>query len=182
MKVLEDPSSGLTYTALSGARKQSVEDVERLFGPGVITFMERNGYHNEAKYLTVVHNWRRSVDKRGLSDQQWRQFRDDFISGLYSQRVGYLGFSSRWIFLRAPMHKEHINYDSCHFQGGGGYPRVPLPCINPCTFPNTMQQLQYTIYLNLCLRCTHTIQVWLLNFINAGVCLDSGVKVLHEKH
>ena len=83
----EDPSSGLFYTALSCARKQSVEDVERLFGPGVITFMERNGYHNEAKYFTVVRNWRRSVDERGLSDQQRRQFRDDFISFILEEWV-----------------------------------------------------------------------------------------------
>jgi hypothetical protein len=42
VQALEDPSSGLTYSALNGVRKQSVEDVERLFGPGVISFMKRN--------------------------------------------------------------------------------------------------------------------------------------------
>ena len=43
MQALEDPSSGLTYTALTGVRKQSVEDVEHLFGAGVIEFMENMG-------------------------------------------------------------------------------------------------------------------------------------------
>ena len=48
VQALEDPSSGLTYTALTGVRKQSVEDVERLFGAGVIEFMKKHGYKAEA--------------------------------------------------------------------------------------------------------------------------------------
>ena len=40
IQAMEDPSTRLTYSALSGVRKQSVEDVERLFGPGVISFMK----------------------------------------------------------------------------------------------------------------------------------------------
>ena len=79
VQALEDPSTGLTYSALSGVRKQSVEDVERLFGPGMISFMKRNHYEDEAKYLEVVCNWR-SVDERGLCEDQRREFRDDFIS------------------------------------------------------------------------------------------------------
>ena len=80
MEALEDPSTGLTYTALTGVRKQSVEDVERLFGPGVISFMEEKHYDSEAEYLRVVRNWRRAIDERGLTEQQRRQFRDDFVS------------------------------------------------------------------------------------------------------
>ena len=34
-----DPSSGLTYPALSGSRKQSVVDAERLFSPDLAAFM-----------------------------------------------------------------------------------------------------------------------------------------------
>lgn len=33
---LHDPSTGLTYEALTGKDKQSVPDCERLIGPGVI--------------------------------------------------------------------------------------------------------------------------------------------------
>ena len=113
MKALEDPSSGLTYTALSGARKQSVEDVERLFGPGVITFMERNGYHNEAKYLTVVHNWRRSVDERGLSDQQRRQFRDDFISFILEEWVPWCQQSLDFSMLEVNRYVTHTHMNAC---------------------------------------------------------------------
>ena len=51
-----------------------MEDVERLFGEGVINFMDQHGYHNEATYLRKVRNWRRAVDERGLSDAHSQQF------------------------------------------------------------------------------------------------------------
>ena len=67
----------MTFPALSGARKQSVEDVERLFGQGVIDFMKNNNYSAEAEYLQRVRNWRRAVDERGSSEnietRQWRR-------------------------------------------------------------------------------------------------------------
>ncbi len=80
VEALEDPSTGLTYPALTGIRKQSVEDVERLFGAGVVKCMQEKGYHEEAKYIGVVHNWRRAIDERGLSTEQRQQFRNDFLN------------------------------------------------------------------------------------------------------
>ena len=77
MQALEDPTSGLTYSAV---RKQSVEDAERLFRPGVISFMEKHGYNAEAEMVKAVRNWRRAIDERGLSEEQRRQFRDNFLS------------------------------------------------------------------------------------------------------
>lgn len=47
-EAVHDTSSGLTYSALSGVRKQSVQDVERLC---LIRWMEK-GYLVEAKHLT----------------------------------------------------------------------------------------------------------------------------------
>ena len=44
MEALEDPSSGLTYPALTGARKQSVVDAEHLFNPDLANFMSSKGY------------------------------------------------------------------------------------------------------------------------------------------
>ena len=70
----------LTYSALTGIRKQSVEDVECLFGPGVISFMEKHGYDAEAEIVKTVRNWRRAMDERGLSEEQRRQFCDDFLN------------------------------------------------------------------------------------------------------
>ena len=79
-EALHDPLAGLTYTALSGMRKQSVEDVERLFSESVVGWMEKNGYDHEAKYLRVIRNWRRACDERGLSAVQRSQFNNDFLN------------------------------------------------------------------------------------------------------
>lgn len=78
MEGLQDASTGLTYPALTGVRKQSVQDVERLFGPGVIAFMEKKNYQPEARFLKVVRNWRRAIDERGLEESQRQRFIQDF--------------------------------------------------------------------------------------------------------
>ncbi len=79
VEALKDPTTKFTYTALSGKRAQSVEDVERLFSPDLIAFMERKGYTFEAEYLKVIRNWRRAVDERGLSDEQRHIYNMDLL-------------------------------------------------------------------------------------------------------
>jgi len=80
VQALEDPSSVLTYSTLTGVRKQSVEDVEHLFGPSIISFMERHGYKAEAEMVKMVRNWRRAIDEKGLNEQQRRQYHDNFLN------------------------------------------------------------------------------------------------------
>lgn len=63
-----------------GSRKQSVEDVERLFGLALIEFMEEKQYRNEAKYLKVIRNWRRAVDERGLPDATRQLFNKELLA------------------------------------------------------------------------------------------------------
>lgn len=79
VEALKDSETELTYPALTGIRKQSVEDVERLFGYGVINFMEKHKYEAEARYLRVVRNWRRAVDERGLSDDVRQKLNMEFL-------------------------------------------------------------------------------------------------------
>ena len=74
MDALHDPEANLTYTALTGERKQSVADAECLFSPLVLAFMEKKEFNMEANYIRVVLNWRRACDERGLSDQQRYQY------------------------------------------------------------------------------------------------------------
>ncbi|XP_065899778.1 uncharacterized protein [Dysidea avara] len=83
-EALHDPSAGLTYPAFSGARKQSVEDVERLFGQSVIDWMKEKGYHSEAEYLQYIRNWRRACDERGLTDNQRSKFNKDLLDYILS--------------------------------------------------------------------------------------------------
>jgi len=78
-EALHNPSAELTYTALSGIHKQSVENVERLFDESVINWMERKGYTTEAEYLHVIRNWRHSCDERGLTSTQHSQFNNNLL-------------------------------------------------------------------------------------------------------
>ena len=74
-----EESSGLTHTALSGERKQSVEDVERLFSQEMVEWMQKKGYTAEAAYLQSVRGWRRAIDERGLSSQQRSDLSRNFL-------------------------------------------------------------------------------------------------------
>ena len=80
VEALSDPTSGLTYSALSGSRKQSVIDAERLFDPALTKFMERNNHTYEAKYTEVIWNWRRACDERGLSELTRCKFNHQFLN------------------------------------------------------------------------------------------------------
>ena len=72
-----------------GIRKQSVEDVDRLFSNSLITWMENKLYTPEAEYLRVVHNWRRASDERGLSDDQRSQFNQEFLNYILDELMPY---------------------------------------------------------------------------------------------
>lgn len=80
VEALHDPSSGLTYAALSGQRKQSVREAERLFSSGMETFMRKKGYSFEEKYVRVVLNWRRASDERGLSESERNRFNLEMLT------------------------------------------------------------------------------------------------------
>ena len=67
---MEDSSSGLTYPALTGERKQSVRDVERLFCSDLLAFMRQKNYNFEADYIEAISSWREAHDERGLSELQ----------------------------------------------------------------------------------------------------------------
>lgn len=80
MDALYDPEARLTYTALTGERKQSVKDAECLFSPSILAFMEKNNFTPEADYIRAVLNWWRSCDERGLSEQQRGQYNYQMLS------------------------------------------------------------------------------------------------------
>ena len=73
-EALSDSSSGLTYPAFVGSRKQSVVDAERLFSPKLAAFMEKKGYTFEANCINTIWNGRRASDECGLSSLQRSQF------------------------------------------------------------------------------------------------------------
>ena len=79
-EALYDEESGLTYPALTGQRKQSVQDAEILFSEGVELFMRKKGYKYEEKYVRVIKNWRRSCDERGLSSLRRSKFNYELLN------------------------------------------------------------------------------------------------------
>ena len=79
---LHDPSTGLTYEALTGKQKQSVPHCEEIFSRGVLEFMQRNGHANEAKFIETVRNWHKAADGRGLSEETRSQYNKDMLNFL----------------------------------------------------------------------------------------------------
>lgn len=73
-EALNDPTTGLTYTALTGQHKQSVPDCERLLSPAMAKFMRSHGYSDEARFIEIVSNWHKASDGRGLTEQQRQQY------------------------------------------------------------------------------------------------------------
>ena len=73
---LDDEGSNLTYSALVGLRKQSVEDAERLgsldpwLPSWIPSWRGTDRHYNEAKYINVINDWRRAWDERGLSESE----------------------------------------------------------------------------------------------------------------
>lgn len=53
---LQNPELGRTLPVLTGPRKQSVVDAERLFSLELATFMHAKGYDFEAEYIETVWN------------------------------------------------------------------------------------------------------------------------------
>ena len=50
-EALYDEDAGMTFPALMGQRKQSVQDAEILFSGGVEQFMKQKGYKYEEKFV-----------------------------------------------------------------------------------------------------------------------------------
>jgi hypothetical protein len=93
---LHDPTTGLTYEALTGKNKQSVPDCERLVSPGVVDFLERVGNARGAKIIRTIHNWHKAVDGRGLNE---------------ATRLTYIQDMKTWILDDwMPWHRENPDY------------------------------------------------------------------------
>ena len=65
---MRNPGTGLTFAALTGERKQSVVDAERMLSYLVAKFLSENGYEKEGEYINIVAGWHEAADGRGLSE------------------------------------------------------------------------------------------------------------------
>ena len=85
VEALEDSTSGLTYAALTGQRKQSVSDVERLFGSDLLAFMKKKEYVAETEYIQAILGWRKACDERGLSELERCRYNYKFLNYLLDE-------------------------------------------------------------------------------------------------
>ncbi len=84
---LKDPDTGLTKQALTGERKQSVPDCERLWSVGVLNFMRRKGSVAEAEFVELVLNWHKAVDGRGISECVRSMYIKNLLTWLLSDMI-----------------------------------------------------------------------------------------------
>lgn len=70
VEAMRSPNTGLTYTALTGKRKQSVVDAERLLSYHVADFFREKGYEREYEYTKIIAQWHEASDGRGISQLQ----------------------------------------------------------------------------------------------------------------
>ena len=79
---LSDPSTGLTYEALTRKQKQSVPHCEQIFSKGVLDFLRSKGHTSEARFVEVVRNWHKAADGRGISEELRSKYNTDMLNFL----------------------------------------------------------------------------------------------------
>lgn len=77
VEALSDISTGLTYPAFTGARKQSVPDAQRMFTTDLADFMKAKGHEYEATYIQTMY---RACDERGLSELTRSKYNYQFLN------------------------------------------------------------------------------------------------------
>ena len=71
---LHAPYPGLTYTALTGKRKQSVSDAEKLLSTAVANWCKENGFPDEGRVVEIIRPWHKASDGRGLDEETRRTY------------------------------------------------------------------------------------------------------------
>ena len=71
---MNDQHTGLTYTALTGKRKQSVSDAEKLLSTAVADWCKNNGHPEEGRVIEVIANWHKASDGRGLDEETRKKY------------------------------------------------------------------------------------------------------------
>ena len=66
----DNKDTGLTFSALTGADKQSIVDAEKLISPAVLHFMKDKGYDEKSRLVEACLDWHKATDERGLSQDQ----------------------------------------------------------------------------------------------------------------
>ncbi|XP_078667520.1 uncharacterized protein LOC144909356 [Branchiostoma floridae x Branchiostoma belcheri] len=99
VEAMQNSDTGLTFTALTGKRKQSVADCERMFSPGVVQFFKDKGYKSEAWFAETVHNWHKATDGRGIDQETRKKYNHAMLSFLLEDWMPYHSFIKDYAML-----------------------------------------------------------------------------------
>ena len=108
VKAMHDPTTGLTYTALTGKRKQSVGDAEKLLSPAVGKWLKANNFLSEAKFVEVVSNWHKASDGRGLSEAERERYNLAMLDYLLEDWMPWFRDERDYSTLDVNRYNEHI--------------------------------------------------------------------------
>ena len=108
VKAMHDPTTGLTYTALTGKRKQSVCDAEKLLSPAVGKWLKANNFLSEAKFVEVVSNWHKASDSRGLSEAEQARYNLAMLDYLLEDWMPWIRDERDYSTLDVNRYNEHI--------------------------------------------------------------------------
>ena len=95
VQAMMDKDTGLTHAALSGIRRQSVVDAERLLSYQVGEFLNRKNYVVEAEYVLTVARWHEATDGRGLTEERRSQYNLSMIDYLVTDWMPYIDLNNR---------------------------------------------------------------------------------------
>lgn len=107
---LHDNEACLTYTALVGSRKQSVQDAERLFSPTLLQFMEKKNYSYEASYIRAVLGWRKACDQRGLSELERCRYNYNMLNFLLDELMPWHTQLYDFSLLEVNRYESHVEW------------------------------------------------------------------------
>lgn len=115
VEALNHEGSGLTYPALVGLRKQSVEDAERMFSPKLLKFMEDKGYISEANYIRAVLGWRQACDERGLSELQRCRLNYRMLNYVLKELMPWYEQTYDFSLLEVNRYAKFCKFPACKF-------------------------------------------------------------------
>ena len=75
------------HLAITGQRKQSVEDAERLLSSDMADYMNKKGFQFESRYIRALANWRRAHDERGLSELQRCHYNYQLLNFIFDELI-----------------------------------------------------------------------------------------------
>ena len=93
-KAPDNKDTGLTFSALTGADKQSIVDAEKLISPAVLHFMKDKGYDEESRLVEACLDWHKATDERGLSQDRRQKCNMKMLQFIHEELIPWYNTDS----------------------------------------------------------------------------------------